>query len=167
MKVSWRRREDVSRMRFILILLAAPMLISIGRHLIFSEDVFRDILSFDGVWVVWSLTVGLVFDLCVARYRNKIGRWDCLAIGLVAGATQPSLIVILHALLPADVFFALGLTHFDVAIAELPRLLVSWNGLIAAAPMGAYGLIAGGILWLIGVRTAPAPEPIELSEVFR
>lgn len=51
------------------------------------------------------------------------------------------------------------------ACCRTPKASCQLDGLITATPMGPYGLLTGGILWLIGVR--PAPGPAGVGEVFR
>jgi hypothetical protein len=165
MKATWRRREDVSTVRFILTLLAAPLFVSLAANLTSSGNIKPSIILPLGTYSLWFLTVGLVFDLCVARHRGRIGLWDCLAVGLVAGATIPGVLAILGDLLPNAVASALGFMDLNVPITELLIFLVGRVGLIAAALTSVTGLIAGGIVWWVAVK--PAPRPVDLGEVFR
>ncbi len=143
MKASWRRREDVSRVRFIVALLVAPMPVPLLGILTSTEPFEPRMIPLLGTYVLWFLAVGLVFDLSVARSRGRIGLWDCLALGMAAGATIPSFIAILCSLLPNFVADVLGFSDLHVPIMEVLILLVSRVGLIAAASISVAGLIAG------------------------
>jgi hypothetical protein len=161
----WRRREDVSKVRFVLALFVAPLLLPALGMLTSSGPFEPRIIPTLVICSLWFLAVGLVFDLSVARHRGRIGLWGCLAVGLVAGATIPSFVAILCALLPSAVASALGFSYFHVPIMEVLILLVSRGGLIGAALTSVAGLITGGIVWWVAVK--PAPMPVDLGEVFR
>src|SRR3954469_15053371 len=141
MAVGWRRRGDVSRVRFIVALLVAPMPVPLLGILTSTEPFDPRIIPLLGTCLLWFLTVGLVFDLGVARHRGRIGLWGCLAFGLVAGATIPSFVAILCALLPNAAADVLGFPDLQVPIMEVLIFLISRGGLVAAAMASVAGLI--------------------------
>lgn len=59
MKVSWRRREDVSRVRFVLALLVAPLFVPLLGILMASEPFDPRMIPLLGICSLWFLTVGL------------------------------------------------------------------------------------------------------------
>jgi hypothetical protein len=141
-----RRWRDLSNRRLFLGLVAAPVLpIMLGLIFVFRSgptenalDMARTILS---AAIAWSLVLGWAYLLIVSRWRGRVGRVECLVLGIVAAATLPFATISL-----------LGHDFFGISSSDEPD--ATGIAAILAILLTPFGLLGGWCLWRLGVRPA-------------
>jgi hypothetical protein len=150
----WRRREDVSRVRFIIALLVAPLPFSLMFTLIFPARA-----PLLGISVIlglhfWFLMFGLLCDFCIARPWGRIGLVGCLVAGAVGAFILPFAVLIIP--FAADPPITPRPAWREIASALYFAIHIFYG--IAFTYFVPAGLVIGWLTWLIGVW--PARKPV-------
>jgi hypothetical protein len=163
---SQRRWQDLRAWRLSLGLSFGPIILSghfLALALVKTEATDNDYNWVLGVLIVglpWVLIGGWSYLLAVARHRRRIGRRECLLLGL-------GLIILIPPVLLIFAFIIGGLNETGNFLEELERrpshaitALLSAEAVCALA-----GLLSGWLFWRFGVRPArqpaEAPPPIQ------
>jgi hypothetical protein len=139
-----RRWRDLSKLRLFLSLAAAPLLPTmLGLLLVFTvlghgEDAFQAAGTILGAAIAWSLVAGVLYLLIVVRWRDVLGRMECLMLGIATATTLPFAAVVL---LGQDTFSLDPDSSDSTAIAAILAIMI--------AP---FGLLGGWVFWRLGVR---------------
>jgi len=104
--------------------------------------------------MTWSLLGGWTYLLAVVRSRGKIGRGECLVLGIG-----------LMDMLPLALLALVGALSGRQAMEEMYGSPGSSVIATTALMLSVIGLLAGWLFWRVGVRPAPVPEP-DVSAVF-
>jgi hypothetical protein len=144
-----RRWRDVGRWRWAFGLAVAPLVPIALVSLLLTPliGIFAPVVG--GAIAVaastWSLLFGFGYLYTVARIRRRIGRAECILLGVFIAATLPLVAV-------AAVLAFEPRKIFGPVSADGMPMVIAWSLLFA--PFGGLG---GWVFWRIGVRPAPPP----------
>jgi magnesium-transporting ATPase (P-type) len=154
-----RRWQDLQGWRLCLGFVLGPIACALLTFLIemfdsgvTGDDVITMIIALVFFGVSWQMVAGWVYLLLVVRARGRIGRNECLLLGIA-----------LMLLLPALFFLVILAGSGHASLAEVavgftpPWILISLGVFLV------FGLISGGLLWQVGVRPAQAPVAASAS----
>ena len=161
MAASWRWREDVSRVRFFIASLVAPLPVAglmIALLSPFMAETMRKGVFFVAV-VVWLFGTQVLSDFVIGRFRAKVSRAGCIMIGALAGVTFSNALLTFGAILPDSIDMALGIPVLD-SFQSAVREYTDPNELTPNIAMLLFGMVSGWLAWQIGAR--PSPEPTML-----
>lgn len=100
--------------------------------------------------VIWQMLGGWAYLLLVVRTRGKIGRSECLLLGIA-----------LMLVLPIVIFLVISADSGSPGLAEATAGFTPPWILISVGIFLILGLISGWVFWGIGVR--PAKTPVAAS----
>ncbi len=110
--------------------------------------------------LVWCLVCGWIYLLLVVRRRRRIGRFECLLLGVIIADLFP--------LALAALMFGIEGWGGIAAMVSNPGADASYAAIIFLAVevlFTAMGVLSGWLFWRLGVRPAPLPHP-DVSAVF-
>jgi len=160
MRVTWRHCRDLSPARISVALVCAPLPV-----VAYTALVSGVLLS---TMMLWYVLTGIVHFFGACFFQARISRLGCLFTGAVAGISYPYAWLAMYALSPSFPRSFLDLPEITVSpILALGQQMVWPDGLIRAADGCLFGCLTGWLVWRLGVRPAPQPQPEDLGEVFR
>jgi hypothetical protein len=114
-----------------------------------DDDIIAMMIGLIFFGVIWQMVGGWAYLLLVVRTRGKIGRSECLLLGI-------ALMLLLPAVLSLLIFADPSPEAAEVAADFTPPWILLSFGVFLI-----FGLISGGLLWWVGVR--PAKTPVAAS----
>jgi hypothetical protein len=154
-----RRWQDLQGWRLCLGFVLGPVACAVLTFLIETldpgvtgNDVIAMIIGLIFFGVIWQMLGGWAYLLLVVRSRGKIGRNECLLLGVALMLLLPVLLFLLISTSPGGADAAEAFAGFTP-----PWILVSLGVFLI------FGLISGGLLWRFGVRPAQAPVAASAS----
>ena len=146
-----RRWQDLQGWRLCLGFVLGPIACAV---LTFCIEVFDSGVTDEGLkglmigliffGVIWQMLGGWAYLLLVARTRGKIGRNECLLLGIA-----------LMVLLPAPLVLLIVTDPSANAASALDGFTPPWI-LISLGVFLIFGLVSGWLLWWVGVRPSQA-----------
>jgi len=117
-----------------------------------GNDIIAMIIGLIFFGVSWQMVGGWAYLLLIVRTRGKIGRSECLLLGIALMLLLPVLLFLLVFAGPGGADAAEALAGFTP-----PWILISLGVFLV------FGLISGGLLWWVGVRPAKLPVATQAS----
>ena len=151
-----RRWQDLQGWRLCLGFVLGPVACAVLTFLIemldsgvTANDIIAMMIGLIFFGVIWQMVGGWAYLLLVVRTRGKIGRSECLLLGI-------ALMLLLPAVLSLLIFADPSPEAAEVAADFTPPWILLSFGVFLI-----FGLISGGLLWWVGVR--PAKTPVAAS----
>jgi hypothetical protein len=152
-----RRWKDLRKRRLSLGLMVAPIpSVAIGVMLMILADWGANAAGKVAVGVAvillaaagWSLLVGWIYLVIVARRRGLLSRAECLVLGIAAAVILPSVAETVSLVIDAVTIGA------DFAADEPwgSDASTRFFGAILSVALAPFGLLGGWIFWRVGVR---------------